>query len=76
MDVTAVLAITLALITFGLISRRIEGSILTGPILFSVFGLIAGPAARWYGAMSRQMGKCEEIRPVSDEPFAGPPGQQ
>ena len=45
MDVTAVLAITLALITFGLISRKIEGSILTGPILFSVFGLIAGPAA-------------------------------
>ncbi len=45
MDVTAVLAITLALITFGLISRKIQGSILTGPILFSVFGLIAGPAA-------------------------------
>ena len=45
MDVTAVLAITLALIAYGLISRKIEGSILTGPILFSVFGLIAGPAA-------------------------------
>ena len=45
MDVTAVLSITLALIAFGLISRKIEGSILTGPILFSVFGLIAGPAA-------------------------------
>lgn len=45
MDVTGVLAITLALIAFGLISRKIEGSILTGPILFSVFGLIAGPAA-------------------------------
>ena len=45
MDVTGVLAITLALIAFGLISRKIEGSILTGPILFSAFGLIAGPAA-------------------------------
>ena len=45
MDVTGILAITLALIAFGLISRKIEGSILTGPILFSVFGLIAGPAA-------------------------------
>ncbi len=45
MDVTGVLAITLALIAFGLISRKIEGTILTGPILFSVFGLIAGPAA-------------------------------
>jgi len=44
-DITTVLAITLALITFGLISRKLEGSILTGPILFSVFGLIAGPAA-------------------------------
>ncbi len=45
MNVTAILAITLALIAYGLISRKIEGSILTGPILFSVFGLIAGPAA-------------------------------
>lgn len=45
MDVTAVLAITLALIAYGLISRKIEGSVVTGPILFSVFGLIAGPAA-------------------------------
>ena len=45
MDVTAILAITLSLIAYGLISRKIEGSILTGPILFSVFGLIAGPAA-------------------------------
>ena len=44
-NVTAILAITLALIAFGLISRKIEGSILTGPILFTAFGLIAGPAA-------------------------------
>ena len=45
MDVIGILAITIALIAFGLISRKIEGSILTGPILFSAFGLIAGPAA-------------------------------
>ena len=45
MDITAILTITLALIAYGLISRKIEGSILTGPMLFSVFGLIAGPAA-------------------------------
>ncbi len=45
MDITAILAITLALIVYGLISRKIQNSILTGPILFSVFGLIAGPAA-------------------------------
>jgi NhaP-type Na+/H+ or K+/H+ antiporter len=44
-NVTSVLAITLALVAFGLISRKIQGSILTGPILFTVFGLIAGPAA-------------------------------
>ncbi len=45
MDVIGILVITIALIAFGLISRKIEGSILTGPILFSAFGLIAGPAA-------------------------------
>lgn len=44
MNVIAILSITLALVAFGLISRKIEGSILTGPILFSVFGLFAGPA--------------------------------
>jgi NhaP-type Na+/H+ or K+/H+ antiporter len=45
MDITAILAIMLALVAYGLISRKIEGSILTGPILFSALGLIAGPAA-------------------------------
>jgi sodium/hydrogen antiporter len=45
MNVTALLTIMLALVAYGLISRKIEGSILTGPILFSAFGLIAGPAA-------------------------------
>ena len=44
MHITAILAITLALIAYGLISRKIEGTILTGPILFTAFGLIAGPA--------------------------------
>ena len=54
MDVIAILSITLALIAYGLISRKIEGSILTGPILFTVFGLVAGPAA--FGLMPLQMG--------------------
>ncbi len=45
MNVTAILTITLALIAYGLISRKLDGSILTGPLLFSFFGLIAGPAA-------------------------------
>ena len=44
MDNTALLSIALAFIAYGLVSRRIEGSILTGPMVFSAFGLIAGPA--------------------------------
>lgn len=44
MNLTALLVITLALIAYGLVSRKLEGSILTGPMLFSLFGLIAGPA--------------------------------
>ena len=48
------LAITLALVAYGLISRKIEGSILTGPTLFTVFGLVAGPAA--LGMIPLQMG--------------------
>jgi hypothetical protein len=35
MDATALLTITLALIAYGLASRRLDGSILTGPLLFS-----------------------------------------
>ncbi len=34
----------LVLIGYGLISRKIKGSILTGPMLFTVFGLLAGTA--------------------------------
>ena len=48
------LAITLAVVAYGLISRKIEGSILTGPTLFTVFGLVAGPAA--LGLIPLQMG--------------------
>lgn len=32
-------------------------------------GITAGPAARWYGSKSQDMGECEENRTVSDEPF-------
>ena len=35
----------LGLVAYGLISRKLKGSILTGPLLFTIFGLIAGPAA-------------------------------
>lgn len=43
-DLTATLAITLALVAFGLVSRKLEGSVLTGPMLFSAFGFVVGPA--------------------------------
>ena len=55
------LAITLALVAYGLISRKIEGSILTGPTLFTVFGLVAGPAA--LGLIPLQMGN-EALHPA------------
>ena len=48
--------------------------IVTVTLSVVLHGMTAGPAARWYGSMSQQMGECEENRPVSDEPFAGPPG--
>ena len=44
MNLTAILAVTVALIAYGLVSRKLEGSVLTGPMLFTVFGLVAGPA--------------------------------
>ncbi|NNM00767.1 MAG: sodium:proton antiporter, partial [Gammaproteobacteria bacterium] len=30
---------------YGLVSRRLDGSVVTGPLLFTLFGLVAGPAA-------------------------------
>ena len=44
MDAVVLLSIALALVAYGLVSRRLEGSFLTGPMLFSLFGLLAGPA--------------------------------
>jgi NhaP-type Na+/H+ or K+/H+ antiporter len=43
-NLTAILAVTVALIAYGLVSRKLEGSVLTGPMLFTAFGLVAGPA--------------------------------
>ncbi len=45
MSHAALLLVMLALVAVGLISRRIEGSSLTGPMLFTGFGLAIGPAA-------------------------------
>ncbi|MBT8078112.1 MAG: cation:proton antiporter [Gammaproteobacteria bacterium] len=45
MNFAAVTSVTLALVAYGLISRKLEGTILTGPLIFTAFGLVAGPAA-------------------------------
>jgi NhaP-type Na+/H+ or K+/H+ antiporter len=45
MTISTVLLVMLALVTYGLISRKLKGSILTGPLLFAIFGLIVGPWA-------------------------------
>jgi len=43
MNPVAVLTIAIALLAYGLVSRRIQGSILTGPMLFAAFGFAVGP---------------------------------
>ena len=39
-------------------------------VALSIFahGLTAAPAARWYGAVARRMGDCEENKPVTEMP--------
>lgn len=44
MDHLGLLTVALAFLIFGLVSRRLERSILTGPILFTAFGIVVGPA--------------------------------
>ena len=39
-----------------------EHSTLTVALSVLFHGITAGPAARWYGSMSQQMGECEENR--------------
>ena len=43
MNLTSVSIVALGLLLFSLVSRRLAGSFLTGPLLFSAFGLLAGP---------------------------------
>ena len=40
-----ILTIALAFLAYGLISRRLEGTVLTGPLLFAGFGWLVGSAA-------------------------------
>ena len=44
-DFVAILTVTTVFLVFGLVSRRLEGSMLTGPMVFALAGLITGPAA-------------------------------
>ncbi len=45
MDPVVILTAAVAFLAFGLVSHRLDGTVLTGPMLFAAFGLIAGPAA-------------------------------
>ncbi len=44
MDAPAVVAVAIAFLGFGLVSRKLEGSVLTGPMIFATLGLLFGPA--------------------------------
>lgn len=44
MEHLGLLALALLLLGYGLISQRLESTILTGPMVFAVFGFLAGPA--------------------------------
>lgn len=43
MSHTSILIVLLAFLAYGLLSRRLESTILTGPLLFAGFGLVIGP---------------------------------
>ena len=45
MDHVTILAAAAAFLVFGLVSRQLQGTVLTGPMLFAAFGLLAGPSA-------------------------------
>lgn len=44
MDTQAIVIVAAGVILFGLVSRRLETSVLTGPMIFTVFGLVIGGA--------------------------------
>lgn len=45
MDPLVIVTAAAAFLAFGLVSHRLDGTVLTGPMLFAAFGLLAGPAA-------------------------------
>lgn len=44
MDALAVVTVAIAFLGFGLASRKLEGSVLTGPMIFAGLGFLVGPA--------------------------------
>ena len=44
MDTQAIVIVAAGVILFGLVSRRLETSVLTGPMIFTAFGLVIGGA--------------------------------
>jgi NhaP-type Na+/H+ or K+/H+ antiporter len=40
----AILTVVTVFLVFGLLSRRLQGTVITGPMIFTLAGLIAGPA--------------------------------
>ncbi len=44
MNISAVVAVAAALLGYGLVSQRLQRTILTGPLLFTLFGLAVGGA--------------------------------
>lgn len=44
MDAPAVVTVAIAFLGFGLVSRKLEGSVLTGPMIFATLGFLVGPA--------------------------------
>lgn len=43
-DFVAILTVVTVFLVFGLLSRRPQGTVITGPMIFTLAGLIAGPA--------------------------------
>ena len=44
MDAPSVATVAVAFLGFGLVSRKLEGSLLTGPMIFVALGFLVGPA--------------------------------
>ncbi|TFH50644.1 MAG: hypothetical protein E4H01_01820 [Lysobacterales bacterium] len=80
MDFASITLVSSGLLAFALISGRLQGTIITPPLVFIVFGYLIGPGvfgvARVqpghgviYGRHAAGMRECEENMPVSEMPL-------